>query len=493
MKLQAFTSTLALLLLTSALAACSDGAAEAVTDTAAADSTAGTADPAVTEPVREMHNVPVEELDFGGEEFFVLTYDGHNNRYYFFADAQTGDVMNDAIYERRRNVEETLNVSLKHELTADLAALSGTAKTAIIAGEDAYDQIMLHCIDGVSAFASSGYLYNLDALPYLDLDADWWNKEQMDVLRLGQNTYYAVNDYMIPYPFIIYFNREMVDNFDLADPYQHVLDGTWTIDIFAEMARTVVADLNGDSVIDWQNDRIGISATDTSKYISFLPASDQFITDRDSDGRIRLAMNTEKTQRVIEIFHSLGTENVCYLPPTGNDADQLSMRTGRILFYMNGPDELEKLRDCEVDFGFVPYPKWDAAQETYQSMDFGGLMCVPTTITNPELVGAVNELLAWDSGNNVVPTYYDILLQGKFAQDETAMQMLEIIFDSICYEVGGNYFGFSGGFNNLFYAVSNVAFQNKSTDFASFYAKNEKSAIKTIETFYEALDEVESQ
>ena len=492
MKLQALTSTLVLLLLTSAFAACSDGAAEAVTD-AAIDSTVGTADSAVTESAREMHEVPVEELDFGGKSFRAMTYDGSNFRYYFFADEETGDIMNDAIYARRRNIEETLNVVMEHELKPVFGDVSAALRTTVQAGEDAYDQIILHCIDGVSTSASSGYLYNLDELPYLDLDADWWNKEQMDVLRLGENTYYTVNDYMIPYPFIIYFNREMVDNFDLADPYQHVLDGTWTIDVFAEMAKTIVADLNGDSVIDWQNDRIGISATDTSKYISFLPASDQFITDRDSDGRIRLAMNTEKTQRVIEIFHDLGTENVCYLPPTGNDADQLSMRTGRILFYMNGPDELEKLRDCEVDFGFVPYPKWDAAQENYQSMDFGGLMCVPTTITNPELVGAVNELLAWDSGNNVVPTYYDILLQGKFAQDETAMQMLEIIFDSICYEVGGNYFGFSGGFNNLFYAVSNVAFQNKSTDFASYYAKNEKSAIKTIESFYEALDEVELQ
>ena len=70
--------------------------------------------------------------------------------------------------------------------------------------------------------------------------------------------------------------------------------------------------------------------------------------------------------------------------------------------------------------------------------------------------------------------------------------MLRLIFDSICYEVGGNYFGFSSGFNDLFYAVSNVALVNKSTDFASYYAKKEKSALKTIESFYEALDNVEN-
>ena len=212
---------------------------------------------------------------------------------------------------------------------------------------------------------------------------------------------------------------------------------------------------------------------------------------RDADDRIRLAMNTEKTQRMVEIFHDLNTQKVCHVAET-NAHPQMTMETGRLLFFMNGPDELERLRDCEVEFGFVPYPKWDEAQKEYHSMDFGGLMCVPTTITDPEMVGTVLELLAWDSDNNVVPTYYNTLLEGKFAQDETAASMLRLIFDSICYEVGGNYFGFSGGFNNLFYAVSNVAFRNNSSDFASFYAKNEKSANMTIEKFYEALDEVEN-
>ena len=444
-----------------------------------------------TADTRDMHGIPVDTLDFGGKPYRAMTYDGSNFSYYFFANEETGDVMNDAIYERRRNVEEALNVVLQHELKLDYTDVAKSLRTAVQANDDAYDQVLLHCIDGVSTSVSSGYLYNLDELPHINMQADWWNREQMDALRLGSNTYFAVNDYMIPYPFIIYFNREIVETLDLTDPYAAVQAGTWTLDVFAEMAKAAVYDLNGDGTVDYLNDRMGFSAIDTSKYISFLPASDQFITDRDENGHIRLAMNTEKTQHVIEVFNDLNTQKVGHIASTHLDP-QLLMETGRVLFYMQGPDELERLRGCDVEFGFVPYPKWDAAQEEYHSMDFGGLMCVPTTITDPEMVGAVMELLAWDSENNVVPTYYNTLLEGKFAQDETAASMLRLIFDSICYEVGGNYFGFSGGFNNLFYAVSNVAFRNNSSDFASFYAKNEKSANKTIETFYEALDAVEN-
>ncbi len=446
-----------------------------------------------TVEAREMHKIPVETLDFGGEEFSVITYDGHNNRYYFFADEETGDVMNDAIYTRRRNTEEALNVVLRHELTADVFELTEKTRRTILGGEDVYDQIMLHCIQDVSMFVSQGYLYNLDALPYVDTSADWWNKEQMDVLRLGKNTYYAVNDYMIPYPFIIYFNRELVRNLDMTDPYEMVQNGTWTLDVFASMAKEVVSDLNGDGKFDFENDRWGMSMTDTSKVISFLPGCDQFITGRDKDNRLILDMQTEKTQSIIETVYDLGQANTVYLPKSQNPEDQLGIASGRVLFYMNGPDELENLRNCEVDFGFVPYPKWDEAQKEYQSMDFGGLLCVPTTVTNPEMVGAVHEFMAWDSGNNVIPTYYDTLLSHKFAQDETAAEMLALIFDSIVFEVGGNYFGFSNGFAELFYAAPNLALLNKSADFASFYAKNEKVSLKTIETFYEALDEVEAQ
>ena len=478
-------------LLTAALCACSNsGETDITTDNVTSAAHTEVADVG-TADTRDMHGVPVETLDFGGKPYRAMTYDGSNFSYYFFADEETGDVMNDAIYARRRNVEEALNVVLQHELKLDYTEVAKSLRTAVQANDDAYDQVLLHCIDGVSTSASAGYLYNLDELPYLNMEADWWNREQMDALRLGQNTFFAVNDYMIPYPLIIYFNREIVETLDLTDPYEAVAAGTWTLDVFTQMAKAAVYDLNGDGTIEYQNDRMGISATDASKYISFLPASEQFITDRDADNRVRLAMNTEKTQRMVEIFHDLNTQKVCHVAET-NAHPQMTMETGRLLFFMNGPDELERLRGCDVEFGFVPYPKWDEAQKEYRSMDFGGLMCVPTTITDPDMVGAVLELLAWDSENNVVPTYYNTLLEGKFAQDETAASMLRLIFDSICYEVGGNYFGFSGGFNNLFYAVSNVAFRNNSSDFASYYAKNEKSANKTIENFYKALDAIEN-
>ena len=119
-------------------------------------------------------------------------------------------------------------------------------------------------------------------------------------------------------------------------------------------------------------------------------------------------------------------------------------------------------------------------------------MSVPCTIGNPEMVGAAMELLAWESGNEVIPTYYDTVLQGKLARDDDAVKMMDLLFDTITYEIGGNYFGFSAGFGDLFYALPRLSIEKKSSDFTSFYEKLEKSANKTIEKFYVSLENTEA-
>ena len=119
-------------------------------------------------------------------------------------------------------------------------------------------------------------------------------------------------------------------------------------------------------------------------------------------------------------------------------------------------------------------------------------MGVPAAIRNPEMVGAIIEFLSYESADTVIPAYYDVLLTGKLARDTDTVAMIDILFDTITYEIGGNYFGFSGGFNALFYTLGNEVVNNKNADFSSFYARNEKPAASTIKSFYKSLNKAES-
>ena len=477
-------------MLTAVITSCgSSGDAGTVTEAVTAGDTA-----AVTEAVetRTPHAVPVDTLDFGGEELNQVAFNWQGYQFYFFASEENGDIMNDAIYNRTCAVEEALNVKIVLEMHGDnCGTYVSEIKPVILAGDDVYDLMFNHCIDGISTYASEGYLYNLDNLPYIDMTADWWNREQMDVLKLGENTYYAVNDMMVPCPYVMFFSKELVANLDMENPYQLVYDGRWTLDKFEEMARAAVSDLNGDGKMD-ENDRWGVTAQETSKYISFMTGAGQYITDRDADGRIQLALKTAKTQDMMERFAALAKDNVVYMPPSMDRSDMLTLDTGRLMFQLDSLASAELLREYTVEFGLIPYPKYDEAQTDYISLDWGGLLSVPCTITNPELVGAAMELLAWESANEVLPTYYDIVLTGKLSRDDDAVRMLDILFDTVTYEIGGNYFGFAAGFTDLFYALPRLAIDKKSSDFSSFYEKLEKNANKNIEKFYNSLENTEA-
>ncbi len=167
------------------------------------------------------------------------------------------------------------------------------------------------------------------------------------------------------------------------------------------------------------------------------------------------------------------------------------MMGGNLLFRLNSIAMGHHYRDVEENIGIVPYPKYDEAQDDYISLNWGGLMGIPASIQNPEMVGAVLELLAWESENTVIPAYYDVMLDGKLARDEDSVEMLDLLFDSFVYDPGMNFFGNAAGTNNLLWTMNTLVAGQKSTDFASYYAKNEKAAIASIEKFYEALEKIE--
>ena len=437
----------------------------AATETAPAG--AGT-EPAET---RTPHAVP--QTDFDGEEF--RSYHGLGFARFYFADDYTGDAMNDAIWDRTMMVEEYLNVKLSRDREDDYNIQTATIKQLVQAGDDAYQQVLLHCIMGVSELSSGGYLYNLDTLPCVDFSQPWWNQTQMDVLRLGKNTYYGVSDFMIPTPYVIFFNKDMVTEHGMESPYQLVYDGQWTLDAMTGMVETVIQDVNGDGQFTESD-------------------ANQFISSRDENNRIALALNTERTQTIVEkLYRMTSMTGGAFTEQYMGSENKPVFGEGKALFVLDALANAVKLRDVEVDIGILPYPKFDEVQEQYISQDWGGLMGVPVVIQNDVIVGSVLELLAYYSEETTLPAFYNITLDGKVARDEDSVAMMDIVFDSIAYEIGGNYFGFSEGFAFLFYTLGLLVIQDKSTNFASYYKTHEKQALKVIDQFYVDLDYTENQ
>jgi hypothetical protein len=141
---------------------------------------------------------------------------------------------------------------------------------------------------------------------------------------------------------------------------------------------------------------------------------------------------------------------------------------------------VEKIRDMECDFGILPCPKFDEAQENYRTLvhDGGYLGAVNGNSANLDLVGATLEALNAETYRSVTPVYYETALKVKYTRDDTSAQMIDMIHDTLMTN-------FIYAYN---YALSDIGLQyrklitNKSKEYVSTIEKTLKSAEKKLET-----------
>ncbi|MGM9624699.1 MAG: hypothetical protein ACI3XM_03215, partial [Eubacteriales bacterium] len=157
-------------------------------------------------------------------------------------------------------------------------------------------------------------------------------------------------------------------------------------------------------------------------------------------------------------------------------------KAGRSLFYNETMGNAQKLREMTLDFGILPGPKFDEAQESYYNC--GGnpyFMCVLTTNGDLERTGIVMEALAYASIDTVKVAAYDEMLEGKVSRDNDSEAMLDIIYSSLIYDhpVANSIISDT--------LAQTLIFKNKK-DFASYFTKNESKIQDQIDKYIEAYE-----
>ena len=90
----------------------------------------------------------------------------------------------------------------------------------------------------------------------------------------------------------------------------------------------------------------------------------------------------------------------------------------------------------EADFGVLPPPKYDEAQDRYYSIIIDPFMqMIPITAKNAERTGNILDVLAAASHDTVVDAYVNVTLSGKVARDADTVRMLRLVFDDLSYSI----------------------------------------------------------
>lgn len=428
---------LAVLAVGSTLASCGDaGSASAETKASASD-----ADAVVTEAADPASVYGLASEDFGGKElrFIVtgITADCGSPWECFdiYAEATTGDVVIDAVYERNLWIEELYNVKItEYKPTVETAA--DTMRNAVSAGDDVADAV-IESFNRLCGLAPNGYLLDMASLSDLKLDSPWWDQGAIDGVSIGRKVYMATGDLLIvdnDATWVLMFNKQMAESLDY-DFYSMIDANEWLYEDLFEVSRSTAADLNGDGKMKIADDQYGlVSAYNTPD--ALITAAGLTLAVKDENDIPVMATDLDRLTAVIAVageFYS--DKNVVF----GSDYTQAAdaFVGGRAMFYSEVLQCVTRMRESETDFGMLPWPKFDQAQENYYSFMVaaaGHAVALPATLKDSHMTSIVLDAMAAKSMDTLTVAYYDKALTQKYMRDETSIRMLDMILGSRIFD-----------------------------------------------------------
>ena len=478
------------------IAACAkDEGSGTPNDNDAADATTSAAVDGTTEE-ELVSGLP--DRDLGGYEFRVITRDDSMHNYPLhtrdiLVDGETGEPLNDAVYARNKTLEEKYNFTIKMIALneSDESNPNKALQKSVKAGDDEYDLFLSHMINGGSS-AQAGLLLNWNNIPNIDFTKPWWCEGATQGLSVGDNLFLALSDFSISsndHAYVMLFNKKLAQQYAIEDMYALVNDGKWTFDKFHELLRGVSSDINGDGVMDAE-DQYGYIAG--GGQLNYLYAGGASFTRKDENNIPYIDYvndhSVEVFLKTLDIFTS--GDNTFSFESWIDDKIPPMFAANRGLFLSTQVGLIPGFRDMETDFGILPYPKWNEAQDKYLNYVDGHaqLMGVPLTVEDVDKIGFIIEALSFESYKSVRPAYFDTALKTKFSRDVESAAMLDYVFDGRIFDFGYVYDNWISVF--LFNDLIN---QKKDTFVSSVEKKatqSQKQLEKVLKTYEELANAV---
>jgi hypothetical protein len=481
----------AILMLTSVVA-CGKTEEPAVTtiagNDAATEATTAATEPAETEPPKAFDSVAEQNL---GGDFQVLYAQADNCYEDFHAETLTGDVKNDLIYERNLMVEEKFGVDIQISWT-DYKDVDAKCQLQVQSGSDDYDLFGGHRIS--LALSYQGMQYNIKDITTIDLTKEWWDQGYVDAITINDSLYTVIGDIGVStllFVSSLTFNKRLMDEANIAYPYDLVRDGKWTMDALYNMTVDYGSDLNGDGQVKREDDLLSIVGwSSESGYSNFYSTGFAFIN-RDAAGDYAISYDSERLNAIIEKVVALWTTDYAYNNMGSGTAEHEItygiFPAGRALF---SDIVLSKIgtfySDMNDDYGILPLPKYDENQESYKSyLGFTiPILYLPNNAADAERTGTIMEALCTASYDNVTPKMYEIVTKLKNARDEDSSEMIEIIIRNKFIDTA--HFFDVEGYGTL---PRNVITQ-KSTNVASMVKAFERIAAKEWDKIIDGFDKL---
>ena len=427
--------------------------------------------------------------DFDGAEFTMYTR--YTQLFYPKLDVTetSGDLLDEAVYLRNRKLEE--RYGFKFRETAYYNTVEGNdAPRRLLASGDATYKLITGRYLNMFHYAAEGYFTPVTELAKIDVNEPYWSAEMYETLSLAGKHFFAAGDFNISaYDFthVLLFNKEMAHAQSLPDLYALVDEGKWTFDRFYEMSAAATKDANGDGAMDG-SDRYGYTARPSAVLPAFWVAAGAEPVKKNADAHAEFTAASDEDFLALyeSVLAHLRDTGVWYVSPDGAAGDSVPsdlFRAGGALFLDAKLYEVNALRDCDVEFGILPYPKATEEQKSYRArMEGCELFGVPLTNTEHEMTGVILEAMACESRASVIPEYKEKMLKYRATRDRESSAVLDLVFANLVFDYGDTLLG--GDFRD---GLMNRCFQQNQRNIVSLLKKSTQPYQKTLDTFNTAF------
>lgn len=430
-------------LLTASLTACGDSSQTPIETDAALNTTA-----AVTEtsaPESHLYTDTLTSEDYGGADFRIYTGNvlagWELPTTINYAAAETGEIVNDTLYARDRWLEETYNVSVQYTLNDSDSNKPQKISKLVLAGDDAFDLVIEDLATVARGLADANCIYPLNYINTIRLGEDYWMPDLNEQLKIGGNLFFSSSALSPRYygsVYVLLFNRDLAAQLDLPDFYQMVTDGTWTIDAMMECARLALSDTNGDSKITAE-DTVGMMYEVLTPESIVMGAGYHYV--QNVGGKLTVMLEDQALVTLMQKISDFLQEDCVVRDGAGSTFDaEMSINNGTFLFYNPCTFNLAGLRDLPYDYGILPMPKNDEAQDSYIGYSqpwASACPSIPITVVGDRLAmtGTLTDAMAAYGYDYLRPAVFENVIQLKGARDEKSGEIIDMMFENITFEL----------------------------------------------------------
>jgi len=377
-------------------------------------STSGTAD---SRPTHQDTDPELTPVDLDGYEFTIA------DEFSIMWDQPPGNSTHgDAVMDRVRKVEQDYNCTIKYVPVGPLD-LAVQVRTKAMVSEKSYDLVGVN-LWGMGGLLPEKFLEPINKLESVNMDASYWTKEITAVGTFGGNTYFLSPTFMMAgyASSVMFFNKDMLEELNLDNPWDYVEKGEWTWDKFAEIAAAAVKDLNSDNKIDTE-DRAGAAVLTDFAYSAYIASVGKTIEEDGNSAKI--VMNNERSISVYnKLSNIMNVQGIMSFKKENTLQNQQSIRRQfsddqQALFLVESAGFGKGFgRDAGFDFGMLPLPSLEVGDKNYCPLDHN-FRTLALPIKNPNIENAAivfNALAA--NGKNEVEVQIAEYIDNNWIRDE---------------------------------------------------------------------------